>query len=590
MRLDTADLTAVCQAILGGAVADDLERQTLDFKRDHSDGARATCRLVADAAVCFANATGGTVVLGVQPRQSGPAAFVGSALEPDVLRRQVWELTDPHLVIEVEPFEFAGVNLLVVSVPESPEVHSAQGRAPRRIGTDCHDMSPSEQFRLREEKRGFDWSQQPSSRDAADVLPDALALARGLLRRHRDSERQAMARLEDHDLLRALGATRPDGHLSNAGELLFCEAAGGGERIVSVFRRTPGGEPADVLRTDRPLVVAFQQVIGSIEARRLITPVTLPSGQQIQIEDFPATAVREALSNAVIHRDYQLDGPVTVAHSPQVFEVVSPGPLVAGVTPENILTHESKPRNPALARAARILGLAEEVGVGVDRMYREMLFVGKQPPSIVSGPSSVKVTLIGGAPNSRIPYFLSQLPEEEREDVDTLLVLSALCARRTVDADDTAPLLQKPPSSAQAVLERLSQGSVGMLEPTRGTVRRTFPKYRLRAEAMALLGTAVRYNRRLLDELDRKVVIHVQEYGRITNKTVRNLLDVDVHRAAGILADLVERQILVKTSVATRGPSVAYGPGPQFPQRRRARPGGVGPQTVSSSSTRSSPQ
>ena len=200
-------------------------------------------------------------------------------------------------------------------------------------------------------------------------------------------------------------------------------------------------------------------------------------------------------------------------------------------------------------------------------MYREMLFAGKQPPTIVSSAASVAVTLIGGGPNSRIPYYLNQLPDEEQDDVDTLLVLSALCTARTVGAEAIAPLLQKPRPSAQAVLERLSQDSVGMLEPTRGTVRRTFPEYRLRAEAMARLGTAVRYNRRLVDEVDRKVVMHVREYGRITNQTLRNLLDVDVHRAADLLADLVERQILTKTSEARRGPSVTYGPGARFPQR-----------------------
>ncbi len=101
-----------------------------------------------------------------------------------------------------------------------------------------------------------------------------------------------------------------------------------------------------------------------------MTPVNLPDGQQIQIEDFPTLAAREALANAVIHRDYHLREPVNVIHSPDLLVVTSPGPLVSGVTPDNILTHPSKPRNPCLMTAARILGLAEEVGRGVDRMYR----------------------------------------------------------------------------------------------------------------------------------------------------------------------------------------------------------------------------
>ena len=107
-----------------------------------------------------------------------------------------------------------------------------------------------------------------------------------------------------------------------------------------------------------------------------------------------------------------------------------------------------------------------------------------------------------------------------------------------------------------------------MIEPTRGTFRRRHPKYRLREHALRSLGTAVRYRRRGTDELDRKVIAHVREYDRITNRTVRNLFDVDVNRARDILADMVQREILMKTSEAARGPSVEYGPGTRFPSAR----------------------
>ncbi len=82
----------------------------------------------------------------------------------------------------------------------------------------------------------------------------------------------------------------------------------------------------------------------------------------------------------------------------------------------------------------------------------------------------------------------------------------------------------------------------------------------------------MRYRRRTVDEIDRKVIAHVQEYGRITNRTLQNFLDVDVYRARDILKDLTGRELLVRTSIPTRGPSVEYGPGPAFPEapaRRR---------------------
>jgi ATP-dependent DNA helicase RecG len=145
------------------------------------------------------------------------------------------------------------------------------------------------------------------------------------------------------------------------------------------------------------------------------------------------------------------------------------------------------------------------------------------------------------------------------------LILYALCHRQSLSAVDLAPLLQKRPESAEAALERLAQDRVRMVEPSRGTARRAFPKYRLREHVLQELGTAVRYNRRSVDQTDRRVIAHVREYDKITNRTIRNYFDVDVARARDILRDLVNRGILVKTSEAERGPGVTYGPGPRFP-------------------------
>ena len=550
-----------------------MESETLDFKEPSRDGDKATSKLVADAAMCLANARGGNVVVGIRDDAGGADAFSGTKIDADYLKQRIWALSNPSLSVDVEPVDVAGARLVVVRVPESADIHAdPQGRAPRRVGAECHGMTPMEQQRHREDRRGVDWSARPSDRALDDVIGDALTAARELMRNQPDIERQRLARLENRDLLRALGALRDDDRLTRAGEILFC--ASDDDQIVYLHRPTPAGEPDDIRRLKGPLVIAFRSAMELVTARRRLTAVTFASGQQVHLEDFPTIAVREALSNAVAHRDYHPQGPVTIAHAPQVLEVSSPGSLVAGVTPENILTHEPKPRNAALAQAIRMLGLAEQLGAGIDRMFREMLAAGKDAPAIESLPDQVRVSFVGGAPNTRIPAYLNGLPVEEREDVDALIALSTLCHRKTVDAPALAPLVQKPEASAQAALERLAQDSVGMLEPTRGTIRSRHPRYRLREDALRALGTAVRYNRRSPDEVDRKVVAHIAEYGRITNRTVRNLFDADVNRARDILRDLVARDVLVKTSKASRGPTVEYGPGPSFPSRRRRREGG----------------
>jgi ATP-dependent DNA helicase RecG len=140
-------------------------------------------------------------------------------------------------------------------------------------------------------------------------------------------DRRPLASLSDDDLLRALGVMDEEGRLLRAGEVLFCEPANADEAAVLYqYRQTPGGEATAVERLGLPLMLAFEQAMALVWARRNVTPLTLPNGQQIEISDFPEVAVGEALSNAVIHRDYRLQ-PVNIEHLPSAFVVISPGPL-----------------------------------------------------------------------------------------------------------------------------------------------------------------------------------------------------------------------------------------------------------------------
>ncbi|MEQ8716724.1 MAG: ATP-binding protein [Acidimicrobiales bacterium] len=572
MPLSATELDRVLDRIAEGAVPATLESKELDFKRQ-PDSRGDAIKTLADAAACFANADGGTVVMGIANSTAGVEAFRGCDLDPQVCQRRIYELTDPPLMVGARTVQRSDVTLLVVDVLRSFEIHAdKQGRSSHRVGTDCLPLSPQEHRRLREERLGVDWSAQPSELRVADIAPRALESAREALQRFPD-DRRPLAALSDDDLLSALGVVDSDGHLLRAGEVLFCEPPADESVVVYQHRPTPGGETALVERISLPTVLAFERTMELVWARRNVTPLNLPAGQQLEISDFPEAAVREALSNALLHRDYRLPGPVNIEHSPTSFVVISPGPLVGSVTPENILTHASTPRNPALAKASRLLRLAEETGRGVDRMVREMIRIGHDPPVIEEGIDFVRVALSGGAPRSSIVRYVADLGPEERDDTDAMLILFTLCQQRTITAEQIAPVLQKAEPEAENILRRLSQERSGMIEPTRESGSRRKGQYRLRADALKALGTAVRYHRRTVDEIDRKVIAHLHEYGKITNRTLQNLFDIDVYRARDILADLQQREMIVRVSEAKRGPSVEYGPGPKLPRRRRSRSG-----------------
>jgi len=567
IKLMDENVSAAISRVQHGACADECETSTLGFQEDR--GSRDDLvRSIVKAALCFTNAAGGTIIVGVADKVAGQDAFRATDLQSGWLQQRIYELTQPRLLVEIRELSDP-VRLLAIRVHQSATVHAdTQGRSWHRVNRECLPLSPQEQARLVEERHGYDWSAEVSERPLADALPVALEAARSLLRNLTD-ERGRLGALGDEDLLSALGVSLERRWLTRAGELLFCaRVQTAPDAMLYQYRQTPGGEPRAVQRPPFPLITAYLRVRDLISARQQTTPITLPSGQQIAIEDFPDAAIREALSNAVCHRDWRSPGLVTVDHAPEVLTVMSPGPLVPGVTPENILTTNSRPRNPLLARVVRILGLAEETGRGIDRMYREAIRAGKDVPAIEGGLDYVRVSFRGGAPDTNIARFVAQLPSEEQEDTDTMLLLFHLCRSRTISAIQASPLLQKPAEEASLVLRRLAASHVALIEPTRESAARKRPVYRLRGDALKALGTAVTYNRRTIDEIDRKVVAHVGEYGKITNRTLQNYFDVQVFKARDILADLAQRGVLTRISAQARGPKVEWGPGPNFPGPR----------------------
>lgn len=268
--------------------------------------------------------------------------------------------------------------------------------------------------------------------------------------------------------------------------------------------------------------------------------------------------------NGLIHRSYETDGTVDVEHTPSQLVVTSPGGLVAGVTPDNILTYPSTPRNRLLTETVSILQVAERTGQGIDRVYREMLRSGKEPPEFDDLGTLVRVMLPGGVGNDSFVRFVNVLPEDLGRDVDVLLAFSWLRRRQTVDAIRLAGLIQRSVTEAQRVLATLSDA--GFLEASRRTASRGTPTYRLRSETIAAMSRALAYGRRGTDDMDQKVIEHVREYGFVTNRTIQRLFDIGVFAARNMLVEMRSRGLLEKIGEARGGPGVRYGPGPSFPR------------------------
>jgi ATP-dependent DNA helicase RecG len=167
--------------------------------------------------------------------------------------------------------------------------------------------------------------------------------------------------------------------------------------------------------------------------------------------------VREALLNAVSHRDYRLAGSVFVRQYPRRLEIISPGGLPTGVTRENILWWQA-PRNRRIAEAFAKGGLVERSGQGVNLMFEESIREGKGAPDFTRTDNcQVAVTLQGEVQDAQFLRFLEQIGRERSFMFTTqdFLVLDLIHSDRHIPEDLRSRLLAL---AEQGIVEHTGRG------------------------------------------------------------------------------------------------------------------------------------
>ncbi len=108
--------------------------------------------------------------------------------------------------------------------------------------------------------------------------------------------------------------------------------------------------------------------------------------------ELPPEALREAIVNAIAHRDYRQHAYVQVSVLPGRVEVVSPGSLFDGLTKDEMLSGKSKLRNPVLADIFHKMGMIEKWGTGLPRIFARCAKAGVPAPLVTIGGSTVAIS------------------------------------------------------------------------------------------------------------------------------------------------------------------------------------------------------
>ena len=520
-------------------------------------------RQLAGELACMANTTGGgAIILGVADN----GERIGTELDCDWLRHRIWEVTGERLEVRVSQADLGGNRILVLTVPQSFEPIYYEGKLRWRVGSHCVEINPTMWLKEDLIRRGHDWSAEPSGHTLDAVDPLAVEIARIFLRGDRNSKeeknRTNLAQASQNDLLCRLGLVDGEGRLTNAGALLFVETPG--EGLDYMRRNVAGGDSTYRVRGDfRPLLVQFYEVEKGGQATNRTIHI-LRGFVARQIPAIPFSAFREAIVNGITHRDWLSPERTFVEHIGDRLIVTSPGGFLPNITPKNIITHPPRPRYRSLAKAMALLGLAEEEGIGVDRMVIEMLAVGHSRPEFEETPDpAVRTMLFGGEPDEVLIDFMSSLqPRERSNEVDMLLILDYLLSHGWVDTATACSAIQRNEREAKIALNQMAGvmfEDLPMIVPVKGAPDDPSLALRLSNAAQEKLNHRLR---RFPDPYSREdfILQWAQNRGRVSSTEVSDLTGITPSYASRLLTDLAERDLLVGSRPEKKGRGFHYLP------------------------------
>ncbi|NUQ38976.1 MAG: putative DNA binding domain-containing protein [Caldilineales bacterium] len=356
---------------------------------------------ILETVVAFANSEGGQLVVGMDAQ--GHIRGGVQAEDADDLLRMALTAVHPPLRLEAETLTLPQGVVLVLQTPRSADLHTlADGRAPARRGAGNSILTGSELAIMAAARASnpFELEELPNA-TLADF--DREVVAEYVEHRRRRQPRAFVGSTEA--LLQQIGALTPAGKATAMGLLLFgsdpqaflpqsgltfVKFAGsdrrGEEGKIGYGRREDIHGPLPRI-IERAWRVVWEEMAKQAVVRGLV--------REEQTE-YPVISVREALVNAVAHRDYRLSGRrIEVLMFRDRLEITSPGGLPGYITVQNIV-EEHFSRNPRIVNGLLQWGYIEELGLGVDKMIQAMVAEGHPQPEFRAAPHAFTVVLRKG--------------------------------------------------------------------------------------------------------------------------------------------------------------------------------------------------
>lgn len=431
-----------------------IEGQNIEYKSlKKVIGNTADIRSLAETCVCFANAQGGKIIIGIEDKDTVPPGE--QRISQDEINEVVKKLrshTDGVGIIrqEIINHENGGQYFEIAVAPSIKTIATTStGKVFIRVSDNCFPVSSDELTQLASEKTAFQWElatvQKIKIEDAdrekvINFLTDI---------RNSDKVSEFIKKKDDVEILDFYQLIDKDGFLTNLGVLWL-------------------GNHSQRARLSYPLTVQYivyndkeekirkkewhynelnpKELLLEIEKEAVELNYTseIPDGLfRKNYRQYPKEVIRELLINAFAHKKYTISGDIFIEVFPDHAIITSPGSLPLGVTKENIL-HERQRRNPYLIQTLSDLKLMEGEGSGYDLVFEKLVRDAKPLPKIENDFTKVSVTVFSGSLDFEIISILDYIDKHFQLTQKEFITVGVIATEKKILSSHLAKKLQLP--------------------------------------------------------------------------------------------------------------------------------------------------
>lgn len=372
--------------------------------------------------VALANEGGGKLVFGMD--DAFPHNVVGTNFSMGKigeLEKDVYEKLEIRIRIE-ELFDENGLRVLVSHIPSRPvgKMLKFEGVPLMRIGDSLRNMSDEEMFSILSEQEPDFSAKIVKGFGLEDIDEESFSILKeNYARKQRNP---SFSQLSKEQILSDL-KLKTESELNYACLILLAkkdvlQAHLAQCKIIWEYRTSESQiHFDDRIVIDEPLYKTIEQVWRLINQPLLNKKHPIQNGAYIyDIYDFNEAVLREAILNAVAHRDYSIASEVVIKQYPNKIVITNPGGFPKGVNIENILTVSSTPRSRLLTDILEKTGLVERSGQGVDKIFSLTLSEGKQEPDYsFSDMFQVTLNLYSQITDKAFHIFINEYQNSDKE-------------------------------------------------------------------------------------------------------------------------------------------------------------------------------